>query len=143
MEVAECRKVYGNLYIKVNAFNNTRTIHGRTPPEALAVDDRTLATPYNQRRQKPAIAKGPGTRKLRVGDPVRYLLKPRHKVTFYKTYRGQHYSLDTVNISALSKEVPARYHLGAIGWKHRDELLYAPSDPVTEGLLRNKQHAMH
>ena len=51
--------------------------------------------------------------------------------------------LETVNVSALSKEVPARYHLGAIGWKHRDELLYAPSDPVTEGLLRNKQHAQH
>ena len=138
------RGTFGQLTQQALAiFNNTRTIHGRTPTEALGVDDRTLATPYNQRRQKPAIAKGPGTRKLRVGDPVRYLLKPRHKVMFYKTYRGQHYSLETVNVSALSKEVPARYHLGAIGWKHRDELLYAPSDPVTEGLLRNKQHAQH
>jgi ribulose-bisphosphate carboxylase small chain len=25
-EVQECRKVYGNMYIKVNAFNSTRTI---------------------------------------------------------------------------------------------------------------------
>ena len=25
-EVQECRKVYGNMYIKVNAFNNKRTI---------------------------------------------------------------------------------------------------------------------
>ena len=138
------RGTFGQLTQQALAmFNNTRTIHGRTPTEALNVDDRTLATPYNQRRQAPSIAKGPGTGKLRVGDPVRYLLKPRHKVLFYKTYRGQHYSLETVRISALSHDVPTRYHLGAVGWKHRDELLHAPSDPVTEGLLRNKRHARH
>ena len=87
--------------------------------------------------------KGPGTRKLRIGDPVRYLLKPRHKLTFYKTYRGSHYSLETIPIAALSKDVPTRYHLGGIGWKHRDELIYAPHDPITDELVRNKHHARH
>ena len=62
------------------------------------MDDRTLATPYNQRRQKPAIAKG----------PVRYLLKPRHKVMFYKTYRGQH-------VSALRALPPRRHRVEAPG----------------------------
>ena len=109
----------------------------RADTEALAVDD------YNARRQKPATARGPSTRKLRVGDPVRYLLKPRHKVTFYKSYRGQHYSLETVAVAALSKDLPTRYHLGGIGWKHRDELIFAPSDPITEEILRNKHHAQH
>jgi len=138
------RGTFGQLTQQaLTMFNNTRTTHGHTPTEALNIDERTLATPYNQRRQKPAIAKGPGTRKLRIGDPVRYLLKPRHKVTFYKSYRGSHYSLDTTPIAALSKEVPTRYHLGGIGWKHRDELLYAPTDPITEELLRNKHHARH
>jgi len=138
------RGTFGQLTQQALAmFNNTRTIHGRTPTEALAIDDRTLATPYNARRQKPATARGPSTRKLRVGDPVRYLLKPRHKVTFYKSYRGQHYSLETVPVAALSKDLPTRYHLGGIGWKHRDELLFAPSDPITEQILRNKRHAQH
>jgi len=138
------RGTFGQLTQQALAmFNNTRTLHGRTPTEALAVDDRTLATPYNARRQKPATARGPSTRKLSVGDPVRYLLKPRHKVTFYKSYRGQHYSLETVPIAALSKDLPTRYHLGGIGWKHRDEVLFAPSDPITEALLRNKRHAQH
>jgi len=138
------RGTFGQLTQQALAmFNNTRTLHGRTPTEALAVDDRTLAMPYNARRQKPATARGPSTRKLSVGDPVRYLLKPRHKVTFYKSYRGQHYSLETVPIAALSKDLPTRYHLGGIGWKHRDEVLFAPSDPITEALLRNKRHAQH
>ena len=138
------RGTFGQLTQQALAmFNNTRTIHGQTPTEALNVDDRTLATPYNQRRQKPAIAKGPGTRKLRIGDPVRYLLKPRHKLTFYKTYRGSHYSLETIPIAALSKDVPTRYHLGGIGWKHRDELIFAPHDPITDELVRNKHHARH
>ena len=138
------RGTFGQLTQQALAmFNNTRTLHGRTPTEALAVDDRTLATPYNARRQKPATARGPSTRKLSVGDPVRYLLKPRHKVTFYKSYRGQHYSLETVPVAALSKDLPTRYHLGGIGWKHRDEVLFAPSDPITEALLRNKRHAQH
>ena len=138
------RGTFGQLTQQaLTMFNNTRTIHGRTPTEALNVDDRTLATPYNARRQKPAIARGPSTRKLRVGDPVRYLLKPRHKVTFYKSYRGQHYSLETVPVAALSKDLPTRYHLGGIGWKHRDELLFAPSDPITEQILRNKHHSQH
>jgi hypothetical protein len=138
------RGTFGQLTQQALAmFNNTRTIHGQTPTEALNVDDRTLATPYNKRRQKPAIVKGPGTRKLRIGDPVRYLLKPRHKLTFYKTYRGSHYSLETIPIAALSKDVPTRYHLGGIGWKHRDELIFAPHDPITDELVRNKHHARH
>ena len=139
------RGTFGQLTHQALAiFNNTLSIHGHTPREALGVPDTVLSVPYNARRTTAARAKGPNSRELRVGDPVRHLLKPRDKEsTFYKAYSGRHYTLDVHKIATVSSDAVPRYYLKGVGWKHRDELLYAPSDRVTEGILRKKKHSRY
>jgi hypothetical protein len=139
------RGTFGQLTQQALAiFNNTLSIHGYTPRESLRISDNVLSVPYNARRSTAAVAKGPNTRVLNVGDPVRWLLKARDKEsTFYKAYRGKHYSLDILKISTVSTDDVPRYYLKAKGWKHRDELLYAPSDPKTEAILRKKKHSRY
>ena len=139
------RGTFGQLTQQaITIFNNTLSIHGHTPREALAVPDSVLSVPYNARRSSAARAKGPNTRELHVGDPVRYLLKPRDKEsTFYKAYRGKHYSLDVLKISTVSTDAVPRYYLKGAGWKHRDELMYAPSDTKTEAILKKKKHSRY
>ena len=108
-------------------LNNTLCqLTGHTPNDAVEQTDLALSIPYNLRRQKPTLAKGPGTRKLSAGDQVRYLLVKRHKMTFYKSYRGKHWSQTRHPIISVSHSVPPRFYLGALGWKLRDELLFAP-----------------
>ena len=119
-------------------LNNTRTrLHGKTPLESAALSEAELAPGYNASRTTSSDLKGPGSRTLEIGDPVRYLLKEREKVTFYKAYRGKHWSQKTFDILQKSKDKPYRYYLGSEhGWKRRDELLFAPVDTVTQRRLK-------
>ena len=108
-------------------FNNTKTrIHGFTPNEAAGKPANELSPAYNKTRQKASIPKGPGMKKLLVGMKVRYLLKPRDKVKFYKAYRAQHWSQTKHVIKAAARSTPPRFYISGKGWKARDMLLHAP-----------------
>jgi len=65
---------------------HTSRITGFRPVDAIKQPDRVLALKYNAKRQAPGKQLGP---KIRVGDTVRYLTKPRKANLFYKGYRGQ------------------------------------------------------
>ena len=118
-------------------------ITGKTPLEALDIEDSKLSAEFNKRRAQAIKYKAP---EIKVGDKVRHsVLKETGKYNDalgYKSYRGKHWSqvYIVVKINRAGVGHPlTRYYVGG-KYRYRDELLLVPEvDETTKAEIAQRK----
>ena len=132
-------KAASGIRFNTTGINNTlSSINGKTPLEALEVDDKVLSTAFNDNRRRVAKYKAVPIAK---GDRCRYLLdtiigKHGHALA-YKSYRGKHWSPEVYTVVKLNSHEGTYYV--AKKWRQRDKLLKVPGvDALTRDAVTRK-----
>ena len=138
-DVGECVKQAQDI------LNNTKSrISKKTPNEAVEELATDLAEKYNKKRSSGKVRH---EKPLKVGDKVRLMTRDKKK-SFYKAYRGSHWSAEKFPIIEVGKSKPYRYKLKLYkivkgerveynAWKYRDQISNAenPIDQKSEARL--------